>query len=349
MNSSPPIAIHCLVRFPASFLGFFVLAAVPRFLALCQSDFDLGDALAKINPQRDNSQTFCVGFSRPFMNFAFVQEKFAVAKRFMVPRTSGKILRNVSIHEIGATGLEIDESIANVGFAFTQGLDFGTMKDKSRFHFFENVIIIRSGTILSDNLICCRFRVLRPLWTLLRSLIWLCHNLSFYLMARLSERTGNATLPGNTQPPGRNPSQGEDRMTGSRAGSLIEKILTMITFRRAMCGRRDGLSDCGKRREPVPQWLKPIESQVFNVGAKAPTQGAKRFLRKVFGETRVSRGEAKPAPLAPKVAAPVEGARKRNSRPTREVDLWGTRLYRLTGNWAGGVTGTQDSMELEAC
>lgn len=187
----------------------------------------------------------------------------------MVPRTSGKILSDVGVDEIGSAGLEVDEGIANVGFAFTQGLDFGTMKDKSRFHFFENVIIIRSGTILSDNLICCRFRVLRPLWTLLRSLIWLCHNLSFYLMARLSERTGNTTLPGNTQPPGRNPSQGEDCMTGRKAGSFIGSILEMFTFIWGTCSRMSG-SRCA-----------------------------------------------------------VTG--------------------RLTGTWAGGVTGTQDSMELEAC
>ncbi len=54
---SPPIVVHGLFDFPASFLGAFVLAAVPRLLALRQGDFDLGDAVTEINPQRYDGQT----------------------------------------------------------------------------------------------------------------------------------------------------------------------------------------------------------------------------------------------------------------------------------------------------
>ena len=215
MNSSPPIAIHCLVRFPAGFLVFFVFAAVPRFFTLRQSDFDLGDTFAKINAQGDNGQTFCVGTSRPFVNFAFVQEEFAVAEGFMVPGATGKILGDMGVHEIGPAGLEVHEGIANVGLALAQGLHFGAMENEAGLHPFEDVIVVRSGAILSDNLVGLGFGVfaflLALLWsllrTLLRSVIWLSHNLSFYLMARLSERTGS-TPSGNTQRPGRNPSHG---------------------------------------------------------------------------------------------------------------------------------------------
>ncbi len=51
---SPPIVIHGLFHFPASFLGAFVLATVPRLLALRQSDFNLGDAVTKVDFQRDD-------------------------------------------------------------------------------------------------------------------------------------------------------------------------------------------------------------------------------------------------------------------------------------------------------
>jgi len=54
---SPPIVVHGLLDFPASFLGAFVLAAVPGLLALRQGDFDLGDAVAKVDFQRDDGQT----------------------------------------------------------------------------------------------------------------------------------------------------------------------------------------------------------------------------------------------------------------------------------------------------
>ena len=54
MVLSPPIAIESLFGFAASFLGALVLAAVPGFFALRESDFDLGDAVAKIDPQRND-------------------------------------------------------------------------------------------------------------------------------------------------------------------------------------------------------------------------------------------------------------------------------------------------------
>jgi hypothetical protein len=48
---SPPIAIHGFVHFPARFFFAFVGAAIPGFFALGQSDFALGDAVAKIDAQ----------------------------------------------------------------------------------------------------------------------------------------------------------------------------------------------------------------------------------------------------------------------------------------------------------
>src|SRR5208283_144265 len=56
---SPPVAIHGLLCFPAGILVTFVLAAVPRLFALGQGDFDLGNAVAEINPQGNDGQTFC--------------------------------------------------------------------------------------------------------------------------------------------------------------------------------------------------------------------------------------------------------------------------------------------------
>ncbi len=55
---SPPVAIHGLIGFPAGFLGTFILAAVPSFLALRQSDFDLGNAIAEIDTQWNDGQAF---------------------------------------------------------------------------------------------------------------------------------------------------------------------------------------------------------------------------------------------------------------------------------------------------
>src|SRR4029077_2662209 len=117
---SPPVAIHRCFRFPAGFLVAFVLAAVPNFLTLRQGDFAFGNAIAEVNPQRNDGQTFGLGAARPFVNFILVKKEFAVTERFVIPRAASQILGNVSIHQPWTTGLEVYESVANVGLSFAQ-------------------------------------------------------------------------------------------------------------------------------------------------------------------------------------------------------------------------------------
>src|SRR5437667_11525744 len=85
---SPPIAIHRLFDFPACFLGAFVLAAVPRLLPLRQGDFDLGDAVTKINPQRYDGQTLGFDSAGELVNFPFVKEQLARSQGLVVPRAA---------------------------------------------------------------------------------------------------------------------------------------------------------------------------------------------------------------------------------------------------------------------
>ena len=127
---------------------------------------------------------------------------------------SRQILRDVRVYKIRPAGLEIHKGIANIGFAFPQGLHFGTVEDEPCLHLFKDVIIVGGRAVLRDNLVGCRFRVLG----LLRFLFRMNHNLSFYLMPRLMERT-RSTPSGNTQPPGRNPSFRESSMTCTFTGT----------------------------------------------------------------------------------------------------------------------------------
>ena len=120
MNLSPPVAIHCLFRFPTGFLGAFVLAAVPTLFTLRQSDFDLGDAIAKVNPQRNDGQPFRIGTSRKFINLALVKKEFAVAEGLVVPGTSGHVLSDVRVNEVSATGFKIHIGITDIGFPFAK-------------------------------------------------------------------------------------------------------------------------------------------------------------------------------------------------------------------------------------
>src|SRR5215469_6640111 len=190
MVLSPPVAIESLFGFPASFLGAFVLAAVPGFFALGQSDFDFGNAVAEIDAQRNDGQTFGFGAARQFMNFTLVKKELSIPERLVVPGAARHILRDVGVDEIGAAGLEVHVSVTNVGLAFAECFHFGAVQNQSGFEFFEKVIIVRGGTILRDDL----FARLGGLFTfrLLSVFRRLGHNLSFYLMMRLTRMSGKA-------------------------------------------------------------------------------------------------------------------------------------------------------------
>src|SRR5271166_1257086 len=181
---SPPVAIHGLLRFPAGILVTFVLAAVPRLLALCQSDFDLGNAVAEVNPQGNYGETFRFGTARKLVDFAFMQEQLAVSKRFMIPRTAGHILGDVGVGEIGTAGLEVHIGVANVGLALTQGFHFGAVQHETGFQLLQDKVVIGSGAVLRHDEFARGFGVL----ALFGFLGWLGHVLSFYPMPRLNNQ-----------------------------------------------------------------------------------------------------------------------------------------------------------------
>src|SRR5579863_7102007 len=130
------------------------------------------------------------------MNFAFVKKQLAFAERLVIPRAAGHVLGNVGVDEEGAAGLEVDVSVADVGFAFAKSLHFGAVKDEARFHLFEDVIVVRGGTVLRDDLLARVLGALRFLLALCGPGGRLGHNLSFYLMMRLMRMSGTAAQPG---------------------------------------------------------------------------------------------------------------------------------------------------------
>src|SRR5208282_1078984 len=181
MCLSPPVAIHSLFRFPASILVPLVLAAVPRLLALCQGNFHLGNPVAEIDPQGNDGQSFGLRAARELVDLAPMKQKLAVAQWFMIPRAPRHILGDVRVHQVGSAWLEIHIGIPNIGFPFAQRFHLRAMQHQPRFELLNNMVIVRSGAVLRDNLLAWSLVVL----ALLRPLVWLGHNLSFYLMPRL--------------------------------------------------------------------------------------------------------------------------------------------------------------------
>ena len=127
------------------------------------------------------------------MNLALVKKQFTFAKRLVVPGAAGHILRDVRVDEESAAGLEVHIGVADVGFTFAQCFHFGAMKNESGLKLFQDVIVVRSCAILRDDL----FAGLLGLFTfrLLGVLRRLGHNLSFYLMTRLTWMSGTAAPP----------------------------------------------------------------------------------------------------------------------------------------------------------
>ena len=147
------------------------------------------------------------------MNLAFVKKQLAFAEGFVVPRTTGHVLGDVGIHQKRAAGLEVNIGIADVGLAFAESLDLGAVKNESRFHPFEDVIIVGGRAVLRDDLFARLLGVLALLGNLPGFTSWLGHNLSFYLMMRLIRVSGTAAHPGKPLPSYRPP-------VGGKAGKL---------------------------------------------------------------------------------------------------------------------------------
>jgi hypothetical protein len=62
------------------------------------------------------------------------------------------------------------------------------MQHQACFQLLKDMVIVGSRTILGDDLFLGPFPILGPLGFV----VWLNHNLSFYLMPRLIERAGNS-------------------------------------------------------------------------------------------------------------------------------------------------------------
>ena len=133
------------------------------------------------------------------MNFAFVKKQLAFAEGFVIPRAAGHVLGDVGVDEERAAGLEVDVGVADVGFAFAECFHFGAMKDESRFHLFEDVVVVRGSAVLRDDFFARLLGL--GFWRDLPGLRgWLAHNLSFYLMMRLIRMSGTAARPGEPSP-----------------------------------------------------------------------------------------------------------------------------------------------------
>src|SRR5882724_2687741 len=152
------------------------------------------------------------------MNFAFVKKKFAFAERLVVPRAAGHVLGDVGVDEERAAGLEVHVGVADVGFALAESLHFGAMKDEPCFHLFEDVVVVRRGTVLRDDFFARLLGAFRFLLALSGLRGWLGHNLLFYLMMRLIRMSGTAAQPGGPPPSYRPPLWG--KATGVANGTV---------------------------------------------------------------------------------------------------------------------------------
>ena len=128
------------------------------------------------------------------MNLAFVKKQFALPERLVVPGATGHVLGDMSVDQKRAAGFEVHVGVADVGFAFAKGFYFGSVKDQTGLEFFENVIVVRSRTVLGHDLFAWPLGLFT--FRFLGALGWFGHNLSFYLMTRLIRMSGTAASPG---------------------------------------------------------------------------------------------------------------------------------------------------------
>jgi hypothetical protein len=71
----------------------------------------------------------------------------------MIPRSARTVLSDVGIDQPRPAGLEIDEGVTDVRFAFAKGFDLGAVEDQPGLESLEQVVVVGGGAILSDDLL----------------------------------------------------------------------------------------------------------------------------------------------------------------------------------------------------
>src|SRR5690349_11470620 len=82
-----------------------------------------------------------------------MQEQPAARERFVIEWTAGTVLRDMTIHQPHAGAAHFRIGISQVGFALAQSFYFGADQSHARLHFFEQVVVVRGGAILGNNLL----------------------------------------------------------------------------------------------------------------------------------------------------------------------------------------------------
>jgi hypothetical protein len=144
---APPGTGDGLLDFTASFFFAQLAAAVPGFLATGDGDFAFGNAITEIDAKGDEGKALLLGFGDEFVDFAAVEEELAGAEGLVIPDAAGEVAGNVAMEEPDFAVFDSGVGIAEVGVAIAEGFDLGAAEDEAGFHFVEEEVMERGGTI----------------------------------------------------------------------------------------------------------------------------------------------------------------------------------------------------------
>ena len=139
---------HGLADFPFGLFIFLRLAAVPFLFALGKGDFALGDAFAKVNPQRNDRQTLVVHFSFQLVNLFLAEEQFPRSERSVVEWPSREVFADMEIQEPDFAAADYTVGIPQVGPVLTERFDLGPKQHHARFQLLKKDVIVRGGAVL---------------------------------------------------------------------------------------------------------------------------------------------------------------------------------------------------------
>ena len=70
----------------------------------------------------------------------------------MIEWAAGTVLRDMAVHQPDAGAADFGISVPQVGFAVAQRFYFGARQNHTGLHVFEQVVVIRSGAVLGNDL-----------------------------------------------------------------------------------------------------------------------------------------------------------------------------------------------------
>jgi hypothetical protein len=154
------VSTHRLIKPTLLVFVFEGLTFVALVLTFGQTQLHLGEALRKIDPERDQGVALLVKRCAQLMNLSAMNKKLSLSRGFVIEKGAALlVLGNMGFHEIELTTFNGRIGIDQLNLTFAAGFDLGTLEHDASLELFFDVKIKTRTPIVGDASAPTLFRV----------------------------------------------------------------------------------------------------------------------------------------------------------------------------------------------